>query len=277
MPVAADRNKNELSYLEVPPDLKKIIPPKNTKVISDRNAVAQTAHPMPAPPVPRAGAPNPPAPRPLPPTPQPQQQTPPQPQQPRPQQPPAPTPLPRQAPQQATNIPDAPRPNQTQTRPNFSTPTNPGEAIRDAANAAAQQRNGGNNGDNGTSHPRGHAGANTGVEILSDTLGTDFGPYIKHLLRTTQAAWYPLIPEECYPPLNKTGMTLIRFTINTDGKIAPGSMHLDNSTRDIAIDKAAWGSITSQGQFQPLPATFKGPNIELRIQFNIVREGTSTE
>ena len=54
-------------------------------------------------------------------------------------------------------------------------------------------------------------------------------------------------------------------------------MHLDDSTRDQAIDRAAWGSITSQGQLQPLPATFKGPNLELRISFNIVREGSSAQ
>jgi len=74
-----------------------------------------------------------------------------------------------------------------------------------------------------------------------------------------------LIPEEARPPLNKQGETLIRFTINPDGSIA--HMALDGSSQDMAIDRAAWGGITGVGQFPPLPSSFKGPNLELRIDF----------
>ena len=272
--IADNAHKNELTFLETPKDLSKILP-KPTRVISDHTAAAQTAHPEPRPPAPRPGAPGartpPPAPRP-----QPQQsQQQPQPQQPRPQpqqQPIPPTPQP-QRPQQANNsIPDAPHPNQAPSKPSFATQNDPGQAIRDAARNSAQQR--GEEGDDGPRVPHGHQGAKTGVEILSDTLGTDFGPYIKRLLRSTRAAWVPLIPEECSPPLNKTGTTLIRFTIQPNGVVS--AMHLDDSTRDQAIDRAAWGSITSQGQLPPLPATFKGPNLELRIQFVIYNDGSAT-
>jgi TonB family protein len=76
-----------------------------------------------------------------------------------------------------------------------------------------------------------------------------------------------LIPEETRPPLNKEGSTLIRFTINKDGTVS--AMHLDDSTHDQAIDRAAWGSITGVGQMPPLPKNFNGPNLELRIDFII--------
>ena len=105
--------------------------------------------------------------------------------------------------------------------------------------------------------------AGTGAEILSDTRGVDFTEYIKRLLRAIKAQWLPLIPEECYPPLSKEGTTLIRFTIDPDGKIS--AMNLDDSTHDRAIDHAAWGAITGVGQFAPLPKEFSGPNLELRI------------
>jgi TonB family protein len=107
------------------------------------------------------------------------------------------------------------------------------------------------------------------VEILSDTRGVDFSEYIKRLLRTIKAQWLPLIPEECYPPLNKEGTTLIRFTIEPDGRIS--AMNLDDSTHDRAIDHAAWGAITGVGQFAPLPREYTGANLELRIQFIISR------
>jgi hypothetical protein len=44
-------------------------------------------------------------------------------------------------------------------------------------------------------------------------------------------------------------------------------MSLDGSSQDTAIDRAAWGGITGVGQFPPLPASFTGPNLELRIDF----------
>ena len=44
-------------------------------------------------------------------------------------------------------------------------------------------------------------------------------------------------------------------------------MNLDGSTHDTAIDRAAWGAITSEGQFPPLPGSFHGPKLELRLDF----------
>jgi TonB family protein len=136
--------------------------------------------------------------------------------------------------------------------------------MRDLANSMAR----GQGGNFAASGPSGHGGTlGAGAEILSDTLGVDFGPYIKRLLRILYDSWLPLIPEETRPPLNKEGNTLIRFTINKDGTVS--AMHLDDSTHDQAIDRAAWGSITGVGQMPPLPKNFNGPNLELRIDFNI--------
>lgn len=218
--------------------------------------------PAPAPPAPATQHAAPAAERPLPPAPQPQ----PRPATPTPL-PPAPQPPPR--PTQASNIPDAPHPPAavTASKPNFDTSANARNSLKDAIAAAARA---GGSGNAGASSAPGRNGAGMdGVQILSDTLGTDFGPYIKRLLRILRASWYPLIPEETMPPLNKEGWTLIRFTINSDGSLAVGGMHLDASTHDQAIDRAAWGSITGVGQFPPLPSTFKGPNLELRIDFII--------
>ena len=253
-------DKKELPFLEMPKSLIQKVPPK-PKAIAEQSHVAQTPHPDNKPPTPRQGAPGTtvPAsrPTPLPPAPQPQQQaqrTP----EPQPQQP-------RQA--QNTPIPDAPKPTQSATqptRPNFGSQQSPQQAMRDLANSMTQ----GQGGNYGASAPNGH-GSNLGegVEILSDTLGTDFGPYIKRLLRILYDSWLPLIPEETRPPLNKEGSTLIRFTINKDGTVS--AMHLDGPSHDQAIDRAAWGSITGVGQMPPLPKTFTGPNLELRIDFII--------
>jgi hypothetical protein len=42
---------------------------------------------------------------------------------------------------------------------------------------------------------------------------------------------------------------------------------LDGSSQQTNIDRPAWGAITSVGQLPPLPTEFKGPLIEVRINF----------
>jgi outer membrane biosynthesis protein TonB len=250
----------ELTYLNMPKDVAKDLQHKPNKVISDKDRTQQANKPtldkktldqLQA--MRRAGVP---APTTLPPAPQPQQQ------QAAPQQaqqqplPPAPQPTQQQA------MVEAPRP--APTKPNFGNQNmTPGEAIRQAAQAAAQNRSGG--GDYGSNVPVEHQGLNTGVDVLSDTMGVNFDPYLKKIIREIYNTWLPLIPEEARPPLNKSGITQIRFIINPDGKI--GGMILEGSSHDDAINRAAWGSITGVGQFPPLPSEFHGPNLELRIHY----------
>ena len=257
--VLRQRDK-ELTYLNMPKDVAKDLQRKPSKVISDKDRTQQTAKPtldkktleqLQA--MRRAG---PPAPTSAPPAPQPQQQ------QAAPQQaqqqplPPAPQPTQQQA------MIEAPRP--APTKPNFGNQSqSAGEAIRQAAQAAAQNRAGG--GDYGANIPVEHQGLNTGVDVLSDTMGVNFDPYLKKIIREIYNTWLPLIPEEARPPLNKSGTTQIRFIINPDGKI--GGMVLEGSSHDDAINRAAWGSITGVGQFPPLPSEFHGPNLELRIHY----------
>ena len=105
----------------------------------------------------------------------------------------------------------------------------------------------------------------SGVEILTDTQGVDFGPYVRKALAIIKKNWIPLIPEEARPPANMQGETFIRFSILPDGKIS--AMHLDGSSQHTNIDRAAWGAITAVGQFPLLPTEFTRPHLELRISF----------
>ncbi len=272
------KNRNhELTYLDLPKDLAKQLPKKPTTTLSDQDRRQQTARPAPdtkaLEAMRRAGAPGgrtAPVPQPQPrqaqpeaPKPQPSAQQPPQQAQ---QQTPTPVaPRPQPAPQQQAAV-DAPRPAPTQ--PNFSQPNQTaGDAIRQAARQAATPGSGGNY---GAGVPVEHQGLNTGVDVLSDTMGVDFNPYLRRILREIYTTWLPLIPEEARPPLNKQGTTLIRFTILPNGQI--GGMHLDGSSHDDAINRAAWGSITGVGQFPPLPPQFHGPNLELRIHYLVNKD-----
>lgn len=157
-------------------------------------------------------------------------------------------------------VAEAPTP-QPSAKPDFDT-GNSSNPIQDAIRNAAKHPGGGGYGARGGSGGPLNFG---GVQILSDTQGVDFNPYIRRLLADIYRNWMPLIPEEARPPLSKDGEALIRFKISPDGHII--FMHLDDSTHDDAINRSCWGSITSEGQFPPLPSQFHGPNLDLRIHY----------
>jgi TonB family protein len=109
------------------------------------------------------------------------------------------------------------------------------------------------------------------IEILSDTQGVDFHPYLKHAMRQIYKQWLALMPEGAEEQKEK-GVTLIRLTINRDGTI--GAMHLDGSANDDALDRAAWGAIRAVKKFAVLPSAFHGANVEVRIHF-LVNQGAA--
>ena len=95
--------------------------------------------------------------------------------------------------------------------------------------------------------------------------GVDFSAYLRRVVSDTRRNWDPLIPEEVRPPLMKKGIVGIRFSILPGGQI--GGMTLETRSGDVALDKAAWFAITSEGNFPPLPREFHGPQLELRFGF----------
>jgi hypothetical protein len=105
----------------------------------------------------------------------------------------------------------------------------------------------------------------SGAQILSDTMGVDFGPYIKRMMGDMKRNWESLIPDKVKAPELKKGIVCIRFSILPDGKI--GTMKLETRSGDVDLDKAAWYAITSEGHFDPLPVEFHGPLLDLRVCF----------
>ena len=262
--VLTDRQKKEMTYLSLPPDALKNVQPKNPKALSDKNRIAESRHPTldkktleqlqamrrAGPPVPAPAPQQPPAP----------EQAAPQQQQPAPPKAAPPQPL---QPQPEGTTP-APPPKPQPTKPNFDTGLSAGEAIRQAARGASapQQEESGDYGANRTPQ---HPGLNGSAEILSDTMGVDFGPYMQRVIAATYRSWIPLIPESARPPLDKSGKVGIEFRINPDGSVK--QMVLKFPSGDVALDRAAWGGITGASPYPPLPKEFKGPYLALRFGF----------
>ncbi|HEX4065349.1 MAG TPA: cell envelope integrity protein TolA [Acidobacteriaceae bacterium] len=262
--VVMKQRQKDLTFLDMPPDLIKPQKPKPTNIISDKDRRAETPHPtldkktleeLEA--MKRAGPPVPqPAPQPT-------------------QQPQGPPPPQQQAEQRSPAPPAQPLPQNNQARleappmapkPNFHADAgNPNEQLQQAMHQAMHNGGGQFGGDGGQNAPSQHGGAQGGVDILSDTMGVDFGPYIQRIVWDTEQAWWPIIPEEARPPINKQGKVLIRFKIMPDGSVE--SMTLEGPSGDVALDRTAWAGITGASPYPPLPKAFKGPFLELRFYF----------
>jgi TonB family protein len=140
-----------------------------------------------------------------------------------------------------------------------------GTAIEQAARAAAGTRGyGGAGGEYGTAFPTG-GGIKSNMDILSDTMGVDFGPYLARVLHDVRQNWYQLIPEVARAPLMKKGRVAIEFAIMKDGSVA--GMRLTGPSGDVSLDRAAWGGITGSNPFPPLPNEFRGQYLALRFRF----------
>ncbi len=260
-------HQKELTYLELPPDQQKITKKPQTNIISDKDRVATSRVPRPnreelkklldsA----RPGNPGPKAPTQQAAPPAPAQQAAPQ-QQPQQQPPP-----PRAAEEQTAKI--QPPPIARPPQPTFNSgPVSAGSAIEQAARAAAENRGGytGDNGNYGVSSGAQPTQVMGPLDVLSDTMGVDFGPYLARVLHDVRQNWYNLIPEAARAPLMKKGKVSIEFDILKDGKVA--GMHYVGGSGDVALDRAAYGGITASNPFPPLPAEFSGPYLALRFHF----------
>ncbi|HXP17076.1 MAG TPA: TonB family protein, partial [Terriglobales bacterium] len=155
----------------------------------------------------------------------------------------------------------------TRPRPSFSTGAmSAGSAIEQAARAAISNRGGygGESGDYGLG--QGQPAERIGpLDVLSDTMGVDFGPYLARVLHDVRENWYRIIPESARAPLMKRGKVSIQFAIMKDGSVS--GLQIVGPSGDVALDRAAYGGITGSEPFPPLPSEFGGQYLALRFHF----------
>lgn len=188
--------------------------------------------------------------------------------------------LPQQQQRSQSAMNNVPQPRvQSQDQPQnnylFKTPGSAGAAVAQAARNAPRTggvrmgsfgAGGGGSGGGGGGFGSMDRNARMGAfDVLSDTQGVDFGPYLSRVLQSIKFNWYNLIPEEARPPLLKHGKVGIRFLITSNGRVA--GMYIESPSGDIPLDRAAYGGITASDPFSPLPHDFHGPYLALRITF----------
>jgi TonB family protein len=256
--------KENVTDIFLPDDQLKVKTPPKTDIVSDKNRIKQSPTPqidketlrklMDAR---KAGLPRPQAP---PPQPQPQPQAAQQQPQPQPG-----TQVPPQPPTTETAKLDAPQPKQNPFKM-----TSPSASINQAIQAAANGQ---------PSNPverydrSGERGAGIrpktdvrgAMEIMSDTMGVDFGPYMKRLHVTVEDHWFPLIPEIALPPMMKRGRVVIEFDIMPDGSLQ--GLTVVGSSGDTALDRAAFGALQNSVPLPRLPKEFSGKFLRIRAAF----------
>ncbi len=256
------KEKQDTTFLQLPDDALKVKPPK-TDIISDKNRIAQTKTPTPDKETLRklidARRPGPPKATP-PPPPQPAQQA--MQQNPATAQGTAPVPEIQKPPQTTAQL-QAPAPAAPKKSP-FAI-ASPGTSVSDAIHSVANSHGTGTTEFGGGEYGSGlHPKVDTrgGLEILSDTMGVDFGPYMKRLKFTVQNHWDALMPESAWPPISRKGVVVIEFSITKDGRVL--GMKLISRSGDVSLDRAAWAAITDAIPLPNLPKDFAGDYLTIR-------------
>jgi TonB family protein len=249
-PFDAIKQRKDLSYLDLPPDLLrkyqkpkveiKPVPERQPRI--DKKTLEALNKAVPPPTTPEPAAP-------------PKLESPVQPQ-PAPPIPPSP---------KSESPVEAPHPPAVPARPNFAMGSqNPADQLREAMRGAAHNQ-GADSGAQPTGGLARHPGAGAGgVQILSDTQGVDFSAWLHRWYYETEHTWDPLIPDEVNAPILKQGAVQIRFKVLPNGQVV--DMQLEGRSGDTGLDRAAWGAITGSN-YPPLPREFHGPYLELRALF----------
>jgi outer membrane biosynthesis protein TonB len=244
---------NDITFLALPPDAQKLSRKPNTNALSDKDRIATTRRPeldlkelqkiLGTPPPGAPGLPGPNGPPAGPPA---MAQN----------QPPAgqsASPRPQSESNQTAQLQLPPRPNNVFSK--YGGSMTAGSAIQQAAQAAAARRaSGGGQGGYDGLGTAAHGRPYGNFEILSDTRGVDFFPYLQRIKIEIERHWYEVLPESALPPILKKGKLMIQFSIMKDGSIR--GMLLVASSGDEALDRAAWGGIVGSNPLPPLPEEY---------------------
>ncbi|HLK49213.1 MAG TPA: energy transducer TonB [Bryobacteraceae bacterium] len=103
----------------------------------------------------------------------------------------------------------------------------------------------------------------TPMQLLSDSMGADFRPYMLQILQTVRRNWFAVMPESAR--LGRRGTVALQFAVAKDGTVTK-IVFATNSGVD-SLDRAAVASISMANPMPPLPVEFRGSVIRLQLTF----------
>jgi len=100
------------------------------------------------------------------------------------------------------------------------------------------------------------------IQVLTDTMGVNFNPYLSRVLHVVKQNWYTLMSESVS---SRKGKVVLEFSILKSGSVA--GLKIISSSGDVLLDRPAFGSITASNPFPPLPKEFPGPYLGLSFTY----------
>jgi outer membrane biosynthesis protein TonB len=110
-------------------------------------------------------------------------------------------------------------------------------------------------------NPRG-GGGTFGPAIQFDTMGVEFGPWIRRFVAQVKGNWEPLIPLAAW---SFKGHVVITFNVHTNGAITDLSVIKPASIE--AFNTAAYGALASSNPTLPLPLEYPAPKAFFTVTF----------
>jgi TonB family protein len=101
------------------------------------------------------------------------------------------------------------------------------------------------------------------LELLSDTKGVDFKPYLLQVLASVRRNWFAVYPESAR--LGLRGKVEAQFVIAKDGSVPKLVIVLHSIP---ALERAAVAGIDASHPFPPFPKEFTGDRIVLKLTFS---------
>jgi len=101
--------------------------------------------------------------------------------------------------------------------------------------------------------------------MLTPDQGVDFNSYLQRVYFTVKRNWFAVMPASV--ELGDRGIVVLTFRITRDGTVPSAEPVLQHNSGKEPLDRAAYSSIRASTPFEPLPAQFSGPYIELRYTY----------
>lgn len=102
----------------------------------------------------------------------------------------------------------------------------------------------------------GNPGGSPGVDALKEP---DFGPYMMELQRRIKRRWNP-------PRGNESKRVVLLFKVSKDGRLL--SLKMEGTSGVPEADQAAIRAVKEAAPFRPLPAEYRGSDIDIQFTFD---------
>lgn len=104
-----------------------------------------------------------------------------------------------------------------------------------------------------------------GIEMLTNTQGVDFNPYIRDVYLSVKKSWYAGMPPSVVK--GQQGVNALEFRILQDGNIPKDFPKITSSSGKNDLDAASVQAIRGAAPFAHLPDKFSQPFVTLRFTF----------